>query len=65
MLSGSVGIGMPLSLVEDIHARKGNGSYANTGFSKRIGTRPMPMPMTISSIAAKKEERLVGSKGYS
>jgi hypothetical protein len=44
---------MPLSLVEDIHARKGNGSYANTGFSKRIGTRPMP----ISSIAAKKEER--------
>lgn len=53
MLSGSVGIGMPLSLVEDIHARKGNGSYANTGFSKRIGTRPMPM--TISSIAAKKE----------
>lgn len=63
MLSGSVGIGMPLSLVEDIHARKGNGSYANTGFSKRIGTRPMPM--TISSIAAKKEERLVGSKGYS
>ena len=38
LMHSTVGIRMPLSLVEDIHARKGNGSYANTG--KRIGTRP-------------------------
>lgn len=47
----TVGIRMPLSLVEDIHARKGNCSYA-----KQTRAKGLELGQPISSIAAKKEE---------